>query len=239
LDNYKKEYIEFIETAIHDLDSPLRKLSFFSERLSHKLKNTAHDDVQDYLSRMQSCVTDMRDVIEGLALLSRFTAEEVQFSPCSPEAIATAAWEELNDEQKKNATIRIAPLPQLTGDAAKLTQLFENLFENSIKFSNAALPPVIDIREGAIDEEDRMRLNLDDKPYHKIEIEDNGIGFERACAETIFKPFVRLHGKSQFPGSGLGLSICKKIIDNHHGDIYADSNGNSGALFVLLLPKKD
>ena len=239
MDNYKQEYTEFIETAIHDLDAPLRKLLFFTERLSQKLENTSQDDVQETISRMQSCVNDMRSLIDGLALLSRIGTETMEITACDLDAIAKKAWVGAAAGER-NVTIHFDPLPGINGDAVQLKQLFKNLFENSIKFSDPNLPLTINVRQGTIGEEEKQKFTLPPgKTFYKIEISDNGTGFDVQYAEKIFKPFVRLHSKSQYPGTGLGLAICKKITDNHEGVIYAGNNENSGACFVLILPQNN
>ena len=238
MNNDKKEYIEFIESAIHDLDAPLRKLSFFSDKLSQKLENLSEDGAQEYLSRMQSCVSDMRMIIEGLSVLSRISAESAEMIPCDLENIAKEAWNDLQQfAEEKKATIHFTSLPVIEGDPDQLEQLFKNLFENSVKFAKTGVPLTIDVQSGIANAEEKERLGLEGS-YYKIQVSDNGIGFRQEYAEKIFKPFVRLHGKSEFPGNGLGLAICKKIIDNHRGIIYADWIENSGACFVLILPKK-
>jgi light-regulated signal transduction histidine kinase (bacteriophytochrome) len=239
LNNDKKEYIEFIESAIHDLDAPLRKLSFFSEKLSQKLKNVSQDGVQEYLSRMQSCVSDMRMTIEGLSVLTQVTTDSTEMIACNLENIAKEAWKDLQQyAEEKKAIINFNPLPVIEGDPNQLRQLFKNLFENAVKFGKNGIPVTIDVRSGIANAEEKEQLGLEGS-YYEIEISDNGIGFRKEYAEKIFKPFVRLHGRSEFPGNGLGLAICKKIMENHRGVIYANCIENSGACFVLILPKKN
>ena len=124
------------------------------------------------------------------------------------------------------------------GDAEQYCCLFKNLLENAIKFSKKDSVPNIQIRSSVVSPEEKDQFNLEgDRLYYKIEITDNGIGFKKDYTEKIFRPFVRLHGKSQFPGNGMGLAICKKIMNVHHGIIYAESLENEGARFTLVLPE--
>jgi signal transduction histidine kinase len=140
--------------------------------------------------------------------------------------------------KEKQAVIATLTLPVIEGNRDQFRLLFKNLLENSIKFSKKDRAPQINIDSAILTAEEKRELDLDDNlPYYRIEIDDNGIGFKTENAQKIFHPFVRLHGKSQFPGNGIGLAICRKIMEIHHGIIYAEGRENEGSRFILILPE--
>jgi hypothetical protein len=239
-DNYKKEYHEFIDIAAHDLDAPLRKLSVLIERLTNKFKTVLTDkDADEYITRINACLNDMRSLIESLTILSQIISDKREYTSCNIETIIQQTITDMQPIIKeKKAVIKTSALPLVKGDAVQYSQLFKNLLDNTIKFSKEGTSPVINIRSVNVTGEEKSYFNLQpEKQYCKIEISDNGIGFKQEYAENIFRPFVRLHGNSRFGGSGLGLAICKKIVENHGGIIYAEGRENSGACFALILPQ--
>lgn len=236
-DVYKKEYTEFIELATHDLDAPLRKLSMLIELLTNKLGNIVEDkDVQPYIKRIETCVNDMRTTIDDLSMLSKIIAEKNKYVSCDLQSIVQNAIKELQPVIKqKKAVITVSALPLIQGDDQLLEILFKHLIENAVKFAKKDVTPCIGISSMQLNRDEIKNSGLqDDLQYYKIEISDNGIGFGQEYAEKIFRPFYRLHGKSKYPGTGIGLAICKKIIENHEGMIYARGRDNSGACFVIL-----
>jgi len=140
--------------------------------------------------------------------------------------------------EETNAQIKSNSLPVIEAIPTQIRQLFTNLLVNSIKFRQKDVPPEINIHCEILSHDEKEMLSLErDQKYFKIEVKDNGIGFEQEFSSRIFQIFQRLHGKSEFPGSGIGLAICKKIADNHHGKIFAVSENNHGATFTILLPE--
>jgi len=239
-DNYKKEYHEFIDIAAHDLDAPLRKLSVLIERLTNKFKTVLTDkDADEYITRIYTCLNDMRSLIESLTILSQIISDKREYTSCNIETIIQQTITDMQPIIKeKKAVITTSALPLVKGDAEQYSQLFKNLLDNAIKFSKEDTSPVINIRSVNVTGEEKSYFNLQpEKQYCKIEISDNGIGFKQEYAENIFRPLVRLHGNSPFGGSGLGLAICKKIVENYGGIIYAEGRENSGACFALILPQ--
>jgi light-regulated signal transduction histidine kinase (bacteriophytochrome) len=240
LDFYEKEYIDFIDLAAHELDAPLRKLSLLAGRLTDKFEIVSRDkDMHAYIDRINSCVQNMQSVIENMTILAKIASDKPSYTSCNLADIARQAAEELTTTGSTlNAAIHISTLPLIEGNAAQLSRLFKSLLENALKFTKENVAPEIDIRSSLLSTEEKDHLKLPgEKVYYKVEITDNGIGFKNEYAAKIFRPFVRLHGKSKFSGNGMGLAICKKIVENHHGFIYASSNEKEGALFVLLLPQ--
>jgi len=236
---FESEYMDFVDLAAHELDAPLRKLTILTERLSTKFESvTQNKEIQPYLERMQHCIGDMRSLIDELSVLGRVASDSQQPTACNIETIINHVLQTLITPETKKPTVTIFAMPTLEGNKGQFTHLFQNLLGNAIKFSKTDTPAEINIQSSVLnsDEKDYFKLQPE-KKYHKIEITDKGIGFKNEDAEKIFKPFVRLHGKSKFPGSGIGLAICKKIMDNHGGIIYAESNEHEGSKFILILPE--
>ena len=239
IDNYKKEQAEFIEIASHDLDTPLRKLSYLIERVTSKYKISPEEETQTYVHKIETCLADMRSMVDSLRNLYRVTTDTGEWVPCNIETIVQDVMQELQRaENKEKVTITFTSLPIVEGDIMQYRQLFKNLFENSIRFRKKDIPATIRLSAGPLEEEAMRIWDLQgNKNYFKIDVTDMGIGFKQEDAEKIFHPFVRLHGKSNFPGHGIGLAICRKITDIHQGIIYAEGRENEGARFILILPE--
>jgi signal transduction histidine kinase len=236
---YESEYMDFVDLAAHELDAPLRKLTILTERLSTKFESVTQDkEIQPYLERMQHCISDMRNLIDELSVLGRVGSDSQQHSACNIETIINHVLQVLITPETKKPIVTIFALPILEGNKEQFTHLFQHLLGNAIKFSKMDTPAEINIQSSVLnaDEKDYFKLQHE-KKYHKIEITDKGIGFKNEDAEKIFRPFVRLHGKSKFAGSGIGLAICKKIMENHGGIIYAEGNEHEGSRFILILPE--
>lgn len=233
-----KEYAEFIDLAAHDLDAPLRKLSLFFERLTSKDDLTS-EEARQYSQRINASLKAMRTMIDNLALLSKLGHEKPQIVSCDMDKLAREAMQELRELiAEKKADVRLSALPVVQGDAAQYRLLFKCLLENSLRFAHHDRTPEITVEGETAGREEKEKWDIPAfRDYFRITIADNGIGFSEENAEKIFKPFIRLHGKSEYPGTGLGLTISKKITENHEGVIYAESTGNSGSRFVLLLPQ--
>jgi signal transduction histidine kinase len=140
--------------------------------------------------------------------------------------------------EEKDLRVQVGRLPGIWGIAFQYKQLFKNLFENAIKFSKKNNPAKIHVKAELLNDKEKKMFDLDGgKKYYRIDISDNGIGFNQDYAEKIFEPFVRLHPRSDYEGNGIGLSICKRIVINHKGRIFAEGNENGGSRFVLILPE--
>jgi signal transduction histidine kinase len=242
LNAYNKEYTEFIDLAAHELDAPLRKLSSFIEILTDKYKAVSQtDDVQEYIGRIENSIDDMRLLINDLCTLSQVISKRSDYSFFEMETIVQQALKDMEPvitEKKAVITMAIAGLRETEGDPAQYAELFTNILDNAIKFSKKGIAPEIVIRSSAISREEKNNFNLrEDREYFRIEIRDNGIGFRGEYAEKIFQPFVRLNSKSHYKGNGIGLAVCKKIVENHGGILYAESTENSGSSFVIILPQ--
>jgi light-regulated signal transduction histidine kinase (bacteriophytochrome) len=241
LESYKKNYAEFIDIATHDLEAPLRKLSMLIERLTSKYKNISENDAEtlEWITRINGCIRDMRSLIDGLSELAAVNENPMGYASCNVGKIVKEVLHDLEPVIKeKKAVIKESNLPTIQGMETQLNQLFKNLLENAIRFGKKNISPQIDISSYRINDEEKKLSDLQQtRVYYKIEISDNGIGFKQEYAQKIFQPFVRLNGKSAFAGNGLGLAICKKIIDNHKGILFAESMENTGTRFILILPE--
>jgi len=238
LDNsFDKEYMEFADLAVHDLDAPLRKLSVLVDMLTSKV--ATDKDAQLYIERIGNCIGDMRLLIDDLAVWAKIQPEDKQWTPCVIDEVVQQSLEEMPARIKnKQVVITTYSLPVIEGNADQLVQLFHVLLENAIEYNKKDTAPDVQVRSSVLAADEKQQWALsEDRVYYKIEIIDNGIGFKDEHSEKIFKPFVRLHGKSQHPGTGIGLAICKKIVDVHDGIIYAEGRENEGAKFILILPE--
>jgi len=239
MEKKEQQFSDFIEAAAHDLHAPLRKLSVLISKVFSQQASHFDEKSKDYIQRIEGCIEQMRSLINGLTELALAGPGNTHLEHCDLNVIVQQALRGIDEEIKdKNAKVMVAPLPVVQGNIVQYQQLFKNLLENANKFSKKGVPLEIDIAEELITEEDKKYFDLLPKnKYHRIEVRDNGIGFNQAYAEKIFEPFFRLHSKAEFDGNGLGLTICKKIVANHYGIIYAKGTENVGSRFILFLPE--
>jgi light-regulated signal transduction histidine kinase (bacteriophytochrome) len=239
LDRSNKELEEFAYIASHDLQEPLRKITSFSERLKEKLPSNLEPDVQLYLNRMLAATENMRTLIDNLLEFSRTSRNREPFAKVDLNNTLADVKADLELKiEESSAQIEANKLPVIDAIPMQMRQLFTNLFTNAIKFKKADQPPRIRITCRVLSNEEvdarHLRPNL---RYYLISVSDEGIGFDQEYAEKIFQIFQRLHGKAEYPGSGIGLAICKKIADNHMGTIYSESVQGKGATFNIILPE--
>jgi signal transduction histidine kinase len=240
LDRSNKELEEFAYIASHDLQEPLRKINTFSERLRDRAKDELSSESMIYLEKMLNSTMNMRMLIDNLLEFSRTSRPNLPFEDCDLNEILGNSIAELELKiEETGAKVIYSRMPNIEAICSQMQQTFNNLISNAIKFRKPGTEPVINIecREAQFEEKESNRLPVGAE-YYKITIRDNGIGFEQEYANKIFQIFQRLHGKSEYPGSGIGLAIVKKIMDNHHGIIYAESYPGEGASFTIYLPEK-
>lgn len=239
LENINKELEQFTYAASHDMQEPLRKVNTFSSFLLENHAEQLDERGKSYLSRIGTSVLRMKNIIDDLLNYSHQTREEQEFEQVDLNKILqdVEADLEVNIEQKKAVITRDA-FPMLVGVPTQMNQLFSNLYSNALKFTNPEVPVVINIRNEMLQPGDVAERNELDKhqQYLKITFSDNGIGFEQQYAEQIFSLFKRLHGKTDYEGTGIGLGLCKKIVQNHRGTIWAQSQPNKGSTFFIMLP---
>lgn len=239
VDTYRQQYSRFIEMAAHDLQAPLRKLGVLTDMLTNKYKSVKDDEVDQYTRRIHTCIENMRSLIEGFTELAEAIPETMHFENCDTAKVIKRILEESTSQIKiKEADIRIGEMPVIQGDKIQLRLLFKNLLENSFRFSKPGSPLKIDISSDILPGSEKKRFHLNEKKsYYKICVEDNGMGMKPGDIEKIFFPLIRLHGKAEFPGNGLGLALVKKIMENHKGIVYAESTQDKGVSIILIIPE--
>lgn len=240
LDRSNKELEEFAYIASHDLQEPLRKITAFSERLKDRSGPALGTEGNIYLDRMLVATQNMRLLIDNLLEFSRTSRHNQPFEDVDLSKILAEVKAELELKiEETRAIIECPELPIIEGIPSQLRQLFTNLLSNAIKFRKPDTNPKIRINFSKLSKKEKQSLRLkEETSYIQIKVNDDGIGFEKEYAVKIFQIFQRLHGKSEYPGSGIGLAICKKIAENHYGVIYAESEPGQGASFIVVLPEK-
>lgn len=233
-----KELNEFNHVASHDLQEPLRKIQTFISRINDKEKENLSDFGKEYLMRIDKASNRMRVLINDLLQYSRNNRVEKVFEDINLNEQLNNSLIELSQIiEEKKAIINHTELPKINGVSFQIQQLFTNLISNSLKYAKKDIAPVINIEFSETIAKKEPRLNDNsNKKYNKIEFSDNGIGFDQENAEKIFLLFNRLHGKTEYQGTGVGLAICKKIVETHEGFIFATSTIGQGATFTIYLP---
>lgn len=239
LDKSNHNLQEFVHVASHDLQEPLRKIATFSDRLKAKYGAALDEEGNKYISRISASCSNMQVLLEDLLDFSKLSVAPKSFEKVNIEDVIQSVLNDLDLKMEETqAEVKCSNLPVIDAYASQLRQLFTNLIQNSIKFKRKEEPLRIKVNCSDVFHQDYPELNLQKgRVYVKIEVEDNGIGFDQEFEEKIFQIFQRLHGKVEYPGSGIGLSICKKIVENHEGFIFAEGILNHGAKFTILLPQ--
>ena len=239
LEKSNKELASFNHVASHDLQEPLRKIQTFISRVSEEDKAVMSAGGKDYLAKIEVSAKRMRVLIDDLLLFSRTNTTKKEFIKSNLNDLLENAEAELIEViHEKKAVINASKLPKLSVIPYQIEQLFINLIGNSLKYNRAGTAPEISIEsEKVLSEDYPDLLDQSTKKFHKIVFKDNGMGFDPQFKETIFILFQRLHSKTDYPGTGIGLAICKKIVENHKGYILADSTPNVGSVFTVFLPE--
>ncbi|QKZ13821.1 PAS domain S-box protein [Spirosoma sp. KUDC1026] len=230
---------QFAYVASHDLQEPLRKIQQFGDLLKTRYADSTGDEGV-YLDRMQSAASRMSTLIKDLLNFSRISTQRDTSAPVSLQTIVENVLTTLEFTiRETGARIQVGALPTLSGDASQLGQLFQNLLSNALKFRRADTVPIILIQAHRVDAGDlpaSVQLSRVVPQYYHIQVADNGVGFDEKYLDRIFQVFQRLHGKSEFIGTGIGLAICEKVVTNHGGAITASSQPGQGATFDVYLP---
>jgi PAS domain S-box-containing protein len=227
LERSNRELETFASVASHDLQEPLRKIRAFGDRLASKYGAQLEPTGRDYLERMCGAAARMQDLIENLLTFSRVTTKAQPFASVDLGSVAREVLSDLESRiAKTEGRVELGELPCVQADATQMHQLLQNLLGNALKFHRAGVPPVVRVSSRALPGGDSF----------EIQVQDSGLGFEPQYAERIFGMFQRLHGHSEFEGTGIGLAICRKIVERHGGTIVALGVPGEGALFTVTLP---
>ena len=231
---------QFAYAASHDMQEPLRKIQSFGSRLLSTYSEKLDDNGKYMLNRIQDASKRMSAMIDDLLAYSRLTTREGEFNEVRLGEIVHSVLADLEISiQEQKTDIVVEDLPVVWGNGSQLAQLMQNLISNAIKYRLPDQQSIVRLSYRAVDEAEKATLPklLPDHPYIRLEVIDNGIGFDEIYLDRIFQMFQRLHGRSEFSGSGIGLALCKKVVQNHHGYITAQSQPGKGATFIVYLPQ--
>lgn len=234
-----RELEDFAFVASHDLQEPLRKIRAFGNRLESGYNDVIDERGKDYLARMLNAAERMSMLISDLLAFSRVSTRGKEFGEVDLNRAINSVIDDLEIAiDEKSAEINVSDMPVIRGDKSQLEQLFLNLISNALKFQSEGVKPIVSINvTNALPEDTSDILISEEYEWIKITVTDNGIGFEQSFAEKIFAPFQRLHGRSEYKGTGIGLAVCRRIVERHNGQINAISKPGEGATFSIILPK--
>jgi signal transduction histidine kinase len=230
------ELEQFAYVASHDLQEPLRKIETFGDRLKTKCSEDLSDRGVEYIDRMQNAAGRMRILIQDLLEFSRVSSKSQPFAPVNLQEIALGVLSDLETRiEETQSSITVGDLPTLDADPLQMRQLFQNLIGNALKFRRVEEPLKIEINSKSL-----QIIHNNGKPNEgevcQITVADNGIGFEQKYTDRIFRVFQRLHSRSDYDGTGIGLAVCAKIAERHGGSITAEGILGQGATFIVTLP---
>jgi PAS domain S-box-containing protein len=243
------ELEQFAFVASHDLQEPLRKILAFGDRLKTKCDAAQMTDGRDFLERMQNAAARMQTLINDLLTFSRVISRAQPFVPVDLNVVTREVLNDLEVRiERSKARVEVGELPVIDGDPTQLRQLIQNLVSNALKFHPTGAAPVVQVQAKAITSGDARghtsfvsKANPDPSvtgEAYEISVTDNGIGFEEKYLEKMFAVFQRLHGRQEYEGTGIGLAVCRRIVDRHGGVITARSKPGEGACFIVRLPTR-
>ena len=245
LEQSNKELEDFAYVASHDLQEPLRKVQAFGDRLVSKYGESLNEEATDYIRRMRNAAGRMQSLINDLLTFSRVASKARSFQAVDIKEITKAVVSDLEVRiEQTRGKVEIGDLPTIDVDPVQMRQLLQNLIGNALKFHRPNKNPVVKVRAEIVaqtggtflvNEKDGKTIG-DGSSFCKIIVQDNGIGFEEKYLNKIFTVFQRLHGRTDYDGSGIGLAVCRKIAERHGGIISAISNPSVGSTFFVTLP---
>jgi two-component system sensor kinase FixL len=228
-----RELQDFASVAAHDLQEPLRKIQAFSDRLKIKAKPDLKPESVDYLDRIQNSANRMQVLINDLLTYSRVTTKAQPFAEVDLNRVVFQVVSDLEVRMEQSkGFVDFDGLPMIQADETQMHQLFQNLIGNALKFRRPGVDPVVKVIANILKASPLRR----EGPAVEIKIQDNGIGFEEKYLDRIFTIFQRLHGRQEYEGTGIGLAVCRKIVDRHGGLITASSALGEGSTFIITLP---
>jgi PAS domain S-box-containing protein len=236
LQQSNRELQDFASVASHDLQEPLRKIQAFGDRLKSKCGAALGEEGADYLDRMQKAASRMQVLINDLLTFSRIATKAQPFARVDLNQVVAEVLSDLEIRVEENrAQVEVCRLPTIDADSLQMRQLLQNLISNALKFHRKDQPPriKIDCRVPP-----SKSAGSKEEVLCEISVEDNGIGFERRYVDRIFNVFQRLHGRGVYEGTGIGLAVCRKIVERHGGHITANSKPGVGSTFIVRLPIK-
>jgi chemotaxis family two-component system sensor kinase Cph1 len=229
LEQSNRDLEDFAHVVSHDLQEPLRKIQTFAERIATVHRDSLDDKTRDYLDRMQRAAEGMQTLVQDLLRYSRITSKAEPFTRFNLRAPVEEAMTDLGVLcEETEARIEVDELPEVKANQVQMRQLFQNLIGNGLKYRGDDKPVI------------RIYSNTSSSGlFWEIHVEDNGIGFDEIYLDRIFKPFQRLHGRrAPYQGTGMGLAICRTIVERHGGSITAKSEQGKGSTFIVTFPKK-
>jgi two-component system, LuxR family, sensor kinase FixL len=238
LERSNRELEQFAYVASHDLQEPLRKIRTFGDRLQMRCADKLDEVGTDCLLRMQSAAERMQTLIDGILSLSRVTTQGQNFVVVDLAEIAREVVSDLEVQiEKVGGRVEVGHLPAIQADPLQMRQLLQNLIANGLKFHRVEQPPVVKVQGRFVHGREHRKPGVSvSQEQCRIVFEDNGIGFEQKHDERIFGVFQRLHPRDVFEGMGIGLALCRKIVERHGGSITARSVPGQGSVFEVLLP---
>ncbi|EKD39544.1 MAG: PAS/PAC sensor signal transduction histidine kinase [uncultured bacterium] len=226
LERSNRELEEFAYIASHDLQEPLHKIMAFGELLKLRTRDSLSEQNRDYIDRMRNAAIRMRQLIDDLLMYSRVTTQGRPFERVNLADVLVDVISVFDHRlEKTRGEVVVGPLPSVLADRLQMGQLFQNLIGNALKFRKTDVAPSI-----------RVNSRLIGNGLAEIRVDDNGIGFDEKNLDRIFTLFQRLHGRDEFAGTGIGLALCRKIVERHGGTLTAQSTPGEGASFVVILP---
>ena len=232
-----RELQDFAFVASHDLQEPLRKIQAFGDRLRTMQGPRLDDQGRDYLDRMHNAAGRMHTLINDLLSYSRVTTKAQPFRRTDLRRIADEVVNDLETRiEQSDGEVEIGDLPVIDADQLQMRQLFQNLIANALKFRKSDTPPHVKLSSEKFSGESSDEGPTTDDGYVRIFVSDNGIGFDEKYLDRIFTPFQRLHGRNVYEGTGIGLAVCRKIVERHGGTLTAKTKVGEGATFIVTLP---
>ena len=238
LEASNEELERFAFVASHDLQEPLRKIQSFANLITDRYGNLFDADSMMFMGKISNSAERMSKLIKDLLNFSRISSHREEFKAVPLRDIVRRI---LDDQELRikglDVRVEVGSLPVIDGIASQMDHLFTNLISNALKFVRPGVQPLLRIQVHPVDGQSYTGL-VPGRPYIEITVEDNGIGFDEKYLDHIFKVFQRLHGKSAFDGTGIGLAICKRVVMYHHGYITARSQPGEGTTFIVVLPER-